>query len=207
LQPTAGGLTAQLADGGVTTLAGLQRVEPDATAFQFAVRYRPNVNRAAALRSLVHDFGREVLQPFPGGQVGNLTHVDALPYVLAGLLVALAAGAVALVLLASVRSHRRDLAVLKTIGFVRRQLTATITWQATALAVLALAIGIPCGIALGRWAWRLVADNVGSTSAAIVPTAAILLAVPATLLAANLLAAAAASTARRVRPREALRAE
>jgi ABC-type antimicrobial peptide transport system permease subunit len=148
-----------------------------------------------------------VLQPFPGGQVGNLTHVDALPYVLAGLLVALAAGAVALVLLASVRSHRRDLAVLKTIGFVRRQLTATITWQATALAVLALAIGIPCGIALGRWAWRLVADNVGSTSAAIVPTAAILLAVPATLLAANLLAAAAASTARRVRPREALRAE
>jgi len=112
-----------------------------------------------------------------------------------------------LTLLGSVRSHRRDLAVLETIGFVRRQVMATVAWQATALAVVAVAVGVPGGVALGRWTWRLVADNVGSVSPAIVPLGAVLLVVPATLVVANLLAGGPAWAAGRVRPSEALRVE
>jgi len=165
------------------------------------------VNKPAATASLLSDFGRQVLLPFPGGEVGNLAHVDFLPYALAGLLVVLAVGALGLTLLSSVRRHRRDLAILKTMGFVRRQVTATVAWQATILAVGALVVGIPCGIALGRWTWRLVASGAGSVSPPLVPVAGVLLVVPATLLAANLLAGGPAWTAGRVQPARVLKAE
>jgi hypothetical protein len=207
LQPTAGDLATQLSGGGSTTFAGFQRLWPGVPALQFAVRDRAGVDPAAARRSLLATFGREVLRPYPGGEVGNLARVDALPYVLAGLLVVLAIGGLGLTLLGSVRSHRRELAVLEAIGFVRRQVMATVAWQATALAVVALIVGVPVGIALGRWSWRLVADNVGSVSPSIVPIVALLLVVPATLIAANALAAGPAWTAGRVRPSEALRVE
>ena len=203
------------------TSAGLNRVFPPTPAdvngatvqvpqvpvLQFAVRYRPGVNKTAATQSLVRDFGREVLQPYPGGEVGNLAKVDSLPYVLAAVLVALAVGALGLTLLNSVRRHRRDLAVLKTIGFVRPQVSATVAWQATILAVGALVLGIPAGVALGRWTWRLVANNAGSVSPAVVPLAAILVVVPATLVVANLLAGGPAWAAGRIQPARVLKAE
>ena len=125
---------------------------------------------------------------------------------LAGLLVVLAVGGLGLTLLGSVRGHRRELAVLQAIGFVRRQIMATVAWQANALAVAALVVGVPAGIVLGRWTWRLVADDVGSVAPSVVPVG-VLLVVPATLIVANVLAGGPAWRARRVEPSEALRVE
>src|SRR5204862_240574 len=76
--------------------------------------------------------------------------------------------------------------VLKTIGFVRRQVSATVAWQATVLAAGAVLVGIPVGVALGRWTWDLVAHGVGSVSPPIVPLAAVVAAGAATPLVANL---------------------
>ena len=133
--------------------------------------------------------------------------MDFLPYILAGFLVVMAIGALALTLVGSVRRHRRDLAVLQTIGFVRRQVWATVAWQATALGVSAVVIGVPLGVVLGHWTWNLVASSVGSVSPPIVPVAAVLLLVPITILFANLLSGGPAWAAGRVRPAEALRTE
>ncbi|MCU1462266.1 MAG: hypothetical protein JWO37_2341 [Acidimicrobiales bacterium] len=207
LQPTAGDMAPRLSGSGATTLAGLRHLVPNTPALQFAVRFRPGVNRTAAIRSLLDDFGRQVLTPYPGGEVGNLARVDFLPYVLAGLLVILAVGALGLTLLNSVRRHRRDLAVLKTIGFARGQVSATVAWQATALAVPALVLGIPAGIALGRWTWRLVAEGAGSVSPPIIPLLTVAAVVPLTVLVANFLAAAPAWSAGRVQPARVLRSE
>ncbi|MDP9073819.1 MAG: FtsX-like permease family protein, partial [Actinomycetota bacterium] len=133
--------------------------------------------------------------------------VAFLPEVLAALLIVLGVGALALTLLTSVRRHRQDLAVLKTIGFVRWQVSATIAWQATTLAVGALVIGVPSGISAGRWTWRVVAGGLGSVSPPIVPAMAVLLVVPITVLVANLLAGAPGWSAGRVRPALAFRTE
>jgi putative ABC transport system permease protein len=186
---------------------GAQIDVPQIPILQFAVRFRPGVNKNTAVQSLLHDFGREVLAPYPGGEVGNLAKVDSLPYVLAAVLVVLAVGALALTLLSSVRRHRRDLAVLKTIGFIRPQVSATVAWQATTLAIGALIVGVPGGVALGRWTWRLVANNAGSVSPAVVPLAAVLVVIPATLVVANLLAGGPAWAAGRVQPARVLKAE
>jgi hypothetical protein len=207
LQPTAGDLAPRLSSSGAMTLPGLRRLVPDTPALLFAIRFRPGVNRTAAINSLLHDFGRQVLTPYPGGEVGNLARVDFLPYVLASLLVILAVGALALTLLNSVRRHRRDLAVLKTLGFVRGQVSATVAWQATAVAVPALVLGIPAGIGLGRWTWRLVAEGAGSVSPPLVPLLAVAAVVPVTLLVANLLAGGPAWAAGRVQPARVLKAE
>ena len=52
-----------------------------------------------------------------------------------------------LTLAASVRRRRRDLGLLKALGFARRQLAAAVAWQATVAAVIGVVIGIPLGVA------------------------------------------------------------
>jgi len=207
LVPTAGDINASLTSGAIGTLAGARRLQPDVPALVFPVKFKPGVDPQAARASLRQQFGPEVLRPFAGGEVGDLAKVSSLPYVLAGLLVALGVGAMALTLLASVRRRRRDLAVLKTLGFVRRQVSATIAWQASILAAVALVVGVPCGVAIGRWTWRLVADGVGTPAPPIVPVVALVLIPPVTFLIANALAGGPGWAAGKVRPAEVLRAE
>ena len=55
----------------------------------------------------------------------------------------------------------RDLAILKTIGFTRGQLSRVIAWQATVIVGLGIIIGVPAGLAGGRWLWRLVTTQLG----------------------------------------------
>ena len=67
-------------------------------------------------------------------EIVNYKSMGTMPVILAA---GVAAGAVAglgLALVASVRRRRRDLALLKTLGFTRRQLAATIAWQSTVIA-------------------------------------------------------------------------
>ena len=106
-----------------------------------------------------------------------------------------------------VRRRRRDLAILKTLGFRRRQIAATVAWQAASFMLVALAVGLPLGVAAGRWAWDLTATQLQSAAPPAVPVLAIALIVPAALLAGNALAAGPARTAARTAPAISLRQE
>jgi hypothetical protein len=173
----------------------------------FAVRYVPGASPRAAYDSLRQGFGRTVLQHLPAEDALNLQSVDGLPFILAGLVAVLGIATVGNTIVTSVRRRRRDLAVLKTLGFDRRQVRATVAWQSSSFAVVALAIGIPLGIAIGRWAWTLVASGIDSVSPPLVPTAAVALVVPATLLIGNAVAAWPGRVASRIVPAVAMRAE
>jgi ABC-type antimicrobial peptide transport system permease subunit len=111
------------------------------------------------------------------------------------------------VLLTGVRRRRRDLAVLKTLGFTRGQVLRTVAWEASALAVAALAVGIPLGVIAGRLSWALFADAAGIADHAVVNVPLVLLAIPATLLLANVIAAWPGWAAARLRPAQVLRTE
>ncbi|MFI5034735.1 MAG: FtsX-like permease family protein, partial [Acidimicrobiales bacterium] len=84
----------------------------------------------------------------------------AAPALLASGLVAGVVVALGLTLTSSVRRRRRDLAMLKTLGFTRRQLLAVIAWQATVTAVVGVVVGIPLGVVLGRDLWTLFARSI-----------------------------------------------
>ena len=96
--------------------------------------------------------------------------------------------ALGLALLASVR-RRRDLALLKTLGFTQRQLVSAIAWQASIAAVVGIVVGIPVGIALGRWLWTLFAQEIGAVPAPTVPLWWVVVAGSAAIILANVVAA------------------
>ena len=121
---------------------------------------------------------------------------------LSGTVVVVASGTVT-----TVRRRRRDLAMLSGLGFVRRQVSASLAWQATAVAVPALLLGVPLGVAVGRWARRLTADALWVDTGPRIPLAAGVLVAVAALIVIDLAALAAGALVRAATPAAALRAE
>jgi hypothetical protein len=83
----------------------------------------------------------------------------------------------------------------------------TVAWQATTLAVVALAAAVPLGVAVGRTAWRLFADQLGVIPDVSTPVVLLALVVPATVLLANLISIGPAVAAMRTHPAAVLREE
>jgi hypothetical protein len=208
-------LATKLGDGAALALPGLLRIDPGAArqlgGAPFLVRFAPGVSRDAGLAAVANDI-KGLLNPYVNAaerpaSVVSLAAIAGLPVALAGLLALIAAGTLAHTLASSTRRRRRDLAVLKTLGFTRRQLRQAVAWQATTIAAIALLIGLPAGVAGGRWAWRYLAAQLGVLPEPAVPLTAILIAIPAALVVANLIAAVPAQAAARIQPAVVLRAE
>jgi len=139
-------------------------------------------------------------------EIVNYRSMGDTPAILA---IAVAAGAVValgLTLAASVRRRRRDLALLKTLGFTHRQLAATVAWQASFVSLIGIVIGIPLGITLGRWLWDLFARQIGAVEPAV-PGLAIALVGVGSIVFANIVAAIPGRMAARTSTALALRAE
>jgi predicted lysophospholipase L1 biosynthesis ABC-type transport system permease subunit len=180
---------------------------PPVTPSSFFVRLDPATDRHRAIEQLERDFPNTVVFPLKQPDLTNLERVAYLPGLLAGLVALLALGTVTHALVTSVRRRRRDLAMLKTLGFTRGQVSQTVAWQATTFALVAALAGLPVGIAAGRWAWRLVADQLGVVSGPVVPPVPVLAVAAGALLAANVAAAGPGLVAARIRPAVVLRSE
>ena len=176
------------------------------------IRLRPGVSQAAGLRSMQAISGQLTgtlnsprVEAASGGfsvadavdllgaqrpaEIVNYRTMGAMPAVLAGGLAAGAVAALGLTLVASVRRRRRDFALLKTLGFTRRQLAGAVAWQSSAIALTGLVIGVPLGVAAGRWLWLAFANQLSAVPDPVVPAASIGLAALAALVLANLVAA------------------
>jgi ABC-type lipoprotein release transport system permease subunit len=139
--------------------------------------------------------------------VANFGGVAGMPFFIAAVFVAAAAAALAHALITSIRHRRRDVAVLKTLGFTSTQVLVTIGWQATTIAAVGLLAGIPLGLGVGRFTWTLFAQDLGAVPEAITPIGPTALVVPAAILLANLIAALPARAAAATQPAVVLRAE
>ncbi|MCU1451464.1 MAG: hypothetical protein JWP02_3634, partial [Acidimicrobiales bacterium] len=206
----------ELGQGAILDEASLGALIPPGFArpgpYTFAVRFADGVDKPRALARLFRDLRAKdenfvAVAPDTPATVVDFGHVTNLPLVLAGLLAAVAAATIAHLLVTSVRRRRRDLAVLKTLGFVPGQVRATVAWQATSLVAIAIAIGLPVGVALGRAVWGRFAANAGFVPEPVVPSLTTLLVIPGALLLANLVAAIPAWLAGRVPAAGVLRTE
>jgi uncharacterized membrane protein len=204
-------------DEGATVMAALLE-DPSISSGLYTtyfVRYRDGIDQVAANERLRVAFLAVdtdcqfalcvVTDQKPGG-VRNYEEVRSTPLVLAGVLTILAVATLATTLATSVRRRRRDFAVLQSLGFVRRQVAATTAWQATTVALVALVVGMPLGILGGRTLWNRFSESIGVSVSPSMPTVAIIVAVPVTILLAIAIAFLPGRFAARTNPAEALRA-
>ena len=108
-------------------------------------------------------------------------------------------------LVVSVTRRRQEMGLLKTLGFLRRQVAFCVSWQATTVALTGIVIGVPAGIAAGRFIWRAFATSLGVPPAPVVVAWVIAAMALGTLITANTLAAGPALVATRSRPASLLR--
>jgi predicted lysophospholipase L1 biosynthesis ABC-type transport system permease subunit len=105
------------------------------------------------------------------------------------------------------RRRRRDVAVLRSIGFAPAQVRTLVSAQVTTFLVIAAAVGLPLGIAIGRQAWGAAANSLGADVAASLPALRVAAATAMLAVLFNLVAQAVAAGASRRRPAGDLRVE
>ena len=106
--------------------------------------------------------------------------------------------ACAYLLTTSVRSRRRDLAILRALGSNSRQLRTAVHWQATLVAAAIVVVGLPLGVVVGRRVVGLLTTALGIVPGAEQPVGLLLLGVAGAVLIANGLALVPARRAARV---------
>ena len=145
-----------------------------------------------------------VLRP---AEIVNYGSTGATPGLLGAALAVGALGALALTLVASVRRRRRELALLKTLGFTRRQLAAVVAWQATIAVGIGVVIGAPLGVLAGRTLWDLFARAIHAVPDPSMPLLAIAIVAVGAVVLANVVAAVPGWQAAHVRTAVLLHAE
>ena len=119
--------------------------------------------------------------------VSNLEKVAGLPPVVAAVLATLGALGLVHAVLVATRRQRRDLAVLRALGFVRGQVWSLVGVQTAAYCLVGVVVGVPLGIIVGRWSWRVLARQLGAADDPLTPSS-LLLVVPVTVLLIGVLA-------------------
>ena len=99
------------------------------------------------------------------------------------------------VLMLSLLRHRREFGVLRSIGFLRRQIAATVAWQAITVVAVGIVVGVPIGLALGRLVWNLAASEFGVVAVVSTPNIRIALIAAGSLVASCFVVATPAAVA------------
>jgi putative ABC transport system permease protein len=166
LAPYSGSDKAGLGTGALLTVAGVRAYSPDFQKDEYVFRWA----HGGSVGSLTRAFRRGMPSQLPL-TVNSVNHpagivsaqrLQSTPTFLALLVVALLATAVTNALVVTVRRRRRDLAMLRTLGCTTGQMVRTVLWQASTIGVVAVVIGIPVGLVVGRLGWNLLADRLGA---------------------------------------------
>ena len=127
------------------------------------------------------------------------------PLIFGVMLAVFGAATLAHLLVVSVTRRRREVGLLKVLGFLNGQVASAVAWQAATLAIVGIVIGVPLGLVIGNAVWRAFANNLGVVPVTVVPVGLIVLLVVAVVVVANLIAVAPAWVATRSKPGELLR--
>jgi ABC-type antimicrobial peptide transport system permease subunit len=173
----------------------------------FLVRAVPGAQGHAALTRLNREYPSDVNFPAAPTNLVNFGQAVNFPLIFGAILVLFGAATLLHVLVVSVTRRRREVGLLKALGFVRRQVALCVSWQTTTIALVGIVIGVPIGVAVGRAVWGLFADSLGVLAVTEVTAWVIVAVAAATIVVANVLAIGPAIVAARSRPASLLRSE
>ncbi len=193
--------------GGVLSVDWMSEYGDELTPDPFVVRLRPGADAERIRADLQAVASGGVYGPQLQSAIRNVDRVGWMPLLLAALVGLLAVASLTHALVLSVRRQRGQLAILKSLGFRRGQVRAAVAWHASILVAAAAVVGIPVGVIVGRWGWRLVADELGVASPPVTPLPWVGGLVVGVLVVGNLVAAYPGWAAAREPTASALRVE
>jgi ABC-type lipoprotein release transport system permease subunit len=205
----------RLGTGAATTIEALDDLAGGAEIDSILLRFEPGADPVTVVLEMADDLGlpdvdRETVESElrEAEQIPtvDVRQVDELPWLVGVLMAVMTVAVLAHVLVSAVTARRTDLALLRAIGFERRDVRHAVAWQAATIAVASLAIAVPIGIVAGRALWLLFVDRIGAVPEPVLPLTLALVPVMV-LISAQLVAAAPAWLASRPRPAAVLRGE
>ena len=171
------------------------------------VQTSPSADGRTAFNRLVTTYAGDVGLPMAPTNLVNFGEDVNFPVILGSVLIVFGVATLLHVLVVGVTRRRHEVGLLKSLGFLRRQVASTVFWQTSTVALIGLVCGVPLGVAIGRLVWRAFADYLGVVPVPVVTLQEIGTIALGTLVVANLLAAGPAIVAARIRPASLLRAE
>jgi hypothetical protein len=177
------------------------------------IRLRDGADAAAVLARLEPDLASWSIldeppvthdDPVRSPEIENVSELRLAPLLLGGALLASLMLGLWLAVTLSVRDRRRELAVLRAVGFGERDVRRSVRWQGLTLIGVGLLIGLPLGIIGGRYAWRYFADRLGVVPTVTIPVTWLVVEALATLLLGWLAVALPARTAAHLAPAQEL---
>ncbi len=163
------------------------------------VRAVPGARGEVTLSRLSRQYQGDTYRPQVPEALVNFGESANFPLMLGAVLVLCGIAALGYLLIASVGRRRPESALLKALGFVRRQTAAVVFWQASAVAMIGIIIGLPLGAAVGQAIWRVFAFDLGMVAVPVVPGWQLVALAAGVLVAANALAVVPAVAAARSR--------
>lgn len=174
------------------------------------VRYAPGTDHAAVTAALDREYEWGVMDestPNAPGPLQNLIDVGAVPQVLVVFFAGLTVVSLANGIVVAGRRGRRDIGVVRGLGFTGAQVRTATLVMAASLAAAALLVGVPIGLVVGSTTWSQVASGVDLVPVVSWPIVLCLVLVPALLALAALVSAWPARAANAHHPADILRAE
>ena len=194
--------------GAALTMQGLALLDPAAQPNVIAVRFGSGAAADSARQDVLAVAGGNPTDAlFRPVVIVNIDRVRSIPFVLALLVSALCLLTVANIVFSSVRHHRRELAILRSLGAGGGWIMRAVHWQASLLLFVPAVIGAGIGVALSRQVFIAFADNMGAVDDPSVPWLTIVLLVLVLALIANLAAVGPGRAVRRVAPAAQLHVE
>ena len=195
--------------GAFLTPQGLRTITRGDNTVDTVLRYAPGMARATEAQMARHLKLNYTIyaRPEAPSSVQNLHRIIPIFVALALFFAFLGIAGIGHGLTTSTRRRHRDLAMLRVFGFRKRQVRHVIDWQATAIALTGVLVGIPLGLIVGREVWNAIVNDFGVLDAATTPWWLLIAMVPLTIASAALIARRPAAAAARSRPASDLRAE
>lgn len=206
----------ELGTGAMTTIDTLAALGPAVDKGAVVIRLRPGADVAAFSQDTTEvllaagadeDEAAVTTGPRRPTDIVALGRVREAPGGLALLMAGLILVQLIITVFTAGRGRRRDLALLGTIGFVRRQVAATVCWQSLTVVLVALVVGVPLGVAVGRALWTVLGDQLGVVPDPVTPVGALAPLVAGVLVAGAVISYAGGALLARKPPATSLRSE
>ena len=165
----------------------------------------PGAQGKAAISHYLHTYATLAVLPLTPVSLINFGEAVNFPLIFGVMLALFGAATLLHLLVVSVTRRRREVGLLKVLGFVNLQVATAVSWQATTLALVGIVVGVPLGVAVGQEVWKTFASNLGVVPVSVVPVWLVVGLAAGVVVVANLLAIAPALAASRSRPGQLLR--